>query len=290
MGCAMQLDQRIHWSIDIRKISGTDDQVLVSAHAADSLKTASIGELFLLGETMRQSEAGRISLRDVIDRDHEQPDDAMEDSGLLYMLDQRTLTVADLGVLIGAFSDNYATNLLIGHVGLDAVQRFAREELGYTESNLLDKVRWERPSGVGLPDDMSRGCASELCDYMCRLHRGDLVSEDASRQIRRWLAADADTSMVSGAFNVDPLAHWPQDAGVALCHKTGTESDVRCDVGLVSVADTGVAVAWAVLANWDKAAYGDLRDAALADMRRIGERIREIISEPSGDWGASPWA
>lgn len=289
MSLTAELDPRIHWSIEICNVgdAGRSAVPLLSLNANDSLKTASIGKLFLLGETMRQCEAGRISLLDVIDRDKEQPDDFMEDSGLLYILAQRTLSVADLGVLIGAFSDNYATNLLVEHVGLDAVQRFARENLGYSESNLLDKVRRERSDDM--PDDMSRGCAAELCDYMCRLYRGDMVSADASAQIRRWLAADADTSMVSGVFNVDPLAHWPQDAGFALCHKTGTESDVRCDVGLVSDERTGGAIAWAVLANWNKASYGDLRDVVLADMRSIGVKIRETVCETSAERRGLPW-
>ena len=154
MSLAAELDSRIHWSIEIRNVGDADGSAvpLLSLNANDSLKTASIGKLFLLGETMRQCEAGRISLLDVIDRDKEQPDNFMEDSGLLYILAQRTLSVADLGVLIGAFSDNYATNLLVEHVGLDAVQRFARENLGYSESNLLDKVRWERSDDM--PDDM----------------------------------------------------------------------------------------------------------------------------------------
>lgn len=252
------------------------DSLIYALNPDDSLRTASVGKLFLLAETMRQCESGDISLTDVISRDEERPDDFMEDSGLLYMLAQRTLDVADLCVLIGAFSDNYATNLLVERVGLDAVQRCARDVLGYRQSNLLDKVRWERPNGVwpeGI-DDMSRGCASELCDYMVRMHCGTLISPVASARIERWLAADADTSMTSGAFDVDPLAHWPGDAGFRLRHKTGTESDVRCDVGVVTCETTGTTVAWAVLANWDKRRYGDLRDVVLADMRALGERIR----------------
>ena len=206
------------------------------------------------------------------------------------MLRQPTLCIADLGVLIGSFSDNYATNLLIDHVGLDRVQQCARQVMRYETSNLLDKVRMERDQSHDGPDDMSRGCADELCDYMIRLATGRLISDTASAQIDRWLAADADTSMLAGAFNVDPLAHWPQDAGFRLRHKTGTESDVRCDVGFVEDVATGTTVAYAVLANWNKREHGDLRDTVLAQMRQLGLHIRQYIESGGRQGENSPWA
>jgi beta-lactamase class A len=45
-------------------------------------------------------------------------DDRVEDSGLWYLLDQRDLSVHDLCVLVGAVSDNLATNALVRLVGL----------------------------------------------------------------------------------------------------------------------------------------------------------------------------
>lgn len=251
--------------------------VLAEQEPRASLKTASVGKLFLLAEIARLAVAGRLDLGEVLSRDDESPEDPMEDSGLLYLLRQRSLCVADLCVLVGAFSDNYATNLLVGRVGLEAVARCSRDLLGYRTSSLLDKVRWTRDPSM--PDDMSRGCAAELCDYMARMHAGRLIGPRESALVERWLGTDADTSMLSGVFGVDPLAHWPDDAGFALRHKTGTESDVRCDVGVVSSATTGRTIAYAVLANWDRG-LGDLRDVVLADMRRCGESIRTVLEAP----------
>ncbi len=288
----VELLESVHWSIAIRDVPRTQVRVgaagevddaggmptaLFRMNAYDQLRTASIGKLFLLAELMRQVRFGDIALDDVIDRDDERPDDPMEDSGLLYMLAQRTWQVKDLAVLVGAFSDNYATNLLVERVGLANVQRCAREVLGYRTSNLLDKVRWERPKFSDLPNDMSCGCAEELCDYMARLSDGSLIDAQASAGIERWLGADADTSMVAGAFDLDPLAHWPDDAGFRLRHKTGTESDVRGDVGFVTDETTSRTVAYAVLANWDKERYGDVRDEVLSRMRTLGTLIREYL-------------
>jgi beta-lactamase class A len=150
------------------------------------------------------------------------------------------------------------------------------EVLGFRSSGLLDKVR-ERRVTPPMPDDMSRGCAAELCNFMGDLAQGSLISVSASSQIERWLSADADTSMVASAFNVDPLAHWPADAGVHLCHKTGTEHDVRGDVGFIRRMDTGHTVAYAILANWDAHRYGDLRDVVLRDMSSLGTGIRRVL-------------
>ena len=276
---APELDPRIRWSVFIRRVDPFPAAGVLYEHdSGTSLETASIGKLFLLAEIARQAVSGELDLGEVVSRDDESPEDPMEDSGLLYLLRQRGLCIADLCILVGGFSDNYATNLLVGRVGLGAVTRCSRDVLGYRSSALLDKVRWTRDASM--PDDMSRGCAGELCDYMARMHAGTLIGPRESAMVERWLGADADTSMVSGVFNVDPLAHWPDDAGFALRHKTGTESDVRCDVGVVSSRSTGATIAYAVLANWDRGT-GDLRDVVIADMRRIGGTIRDALDAPS---------
>lgn len=275
MECDMErinLDERVEWSIEVRDAGS--GAMLFDRTPDVVLRTASIGKLFLLMEIMHQVRDGELDLHEVIDRTRMSPECRCEDSGLLYLLEQDTLSVRDLGFLVGAFSDNYATNLLIERAGLDRVQSFAVAQ-GFERSALLDYVRMVRPAnGIG---DMSCGCASELCDYMMQLQAGSLVSPEASAQIERWLGADTDTSMAAGAFNVDPLAHWEESEPFRLRHKTGTESDVRCDVGFVRCMPTGRAVAYAILANWDKTRYGDLRDAVLADMRAIGDAMRRHL-------------
>ena len=80
---------------------------------------------------------------------------------------------------------------------------------------------------------------------MARLHRGDIVSPEVSARVLRWVAANADLSMVAAAFGLDPLAHAEPDRGVTLINKTGTISTVRADVGIVvgPAAEVAYAVA-----------------------------------------------
>ena len=241
--------------------------VLASLDAHRVLRTASVGKLFLLIEAARQAAAGEL---DLAERVQWQDDERVEDSGVWYLLDQRELSVRDLCVLVGAVSDNLATNVLVRVVGLSAVAA-RTAALGYTDSGLLDRVRNER--GPAHPPTLSVGTAADLSDLMGRLHGGEVVDDEVSALVRRWLAANTDLSMVASAFDLDPLAHAEPDRCLRLVNKTGTISTARADVGIVE--GPRATVAYAVLANWRP--DDDRRDAVLAGMREIGRAIRGYV-------------
>ena len=89
----------------------------------------------------------------------------------------------------------------------------------------------------------------------------------------RWLAANADLSMVAAALDLDPLAHGEADRGVTLVNKTGTISTARGDVGVVGGPDA--TLAYAVLATWPQ--HVDARDQVLAAMRAVGQQLRAAV-------------
>lgn len=230
------------------------------------LRTASVGKIFLLVHIARLAEAGQLDLGQ---RVAWLDDERVEDSGLWYRLDQRDLTVRDLCVLVGAVSDNLATNALIRLAGTGITA--TTEALGYSRSALLDRVRDHR--GPGDAPTLSVGTAAELADLMGRLHRGDVFSATVSATVVGWLRGNTDLSMVASAFGLDPLAHIASDRGISLANKTGTISTVRADIGLAEGPMS--TVAYAVLASWGDTA--DHRDAVLRDMNRIGRLIREHV-------------
>jgi beta-lactamase class A len=233
------------------------------------LKTASVGKVFLLAEVARRFEDGTLDPDEVVAATAE---DRVADSGILYLLRRQDQRIDDLCLLIGAVSDNMATNILLRRLGLEVVQR-ATQDLGFVESGLRDRVRLNRPQDD--PLTLSRGTAAELCEFAARLDAGDIHSAAVSERVRRWLKANTDLSMVAHAFGLDPLAHSEPDHGFALWNKTGTISDGRIDVGCVGHPAGGRRVAYAVLANW---AWGeDHRDPVLAAMQRIGLGIREHL-------------
>jgi beta-lactamase class A len=252
----------VDWSILVVDVGS--GATLAAQDEGRPLRTASVGKLFLLVEVARRAVTGEL---DLTERVGWREDELVADSGLWYRLDQRELSVGDLCLLVGAVSDNLATNVLLRVVGLPAVTA-GTQALGYRDSALLDRVRDDR--GPQHPPTLSVGTAAELADLMARLHRGDVIDRDASRMVRGWLAANTNLSMVASAWDLDPLAHAEPDRGISLVNKTGTISTARADVGVVE--GPAATVAYAVLVNWPAAE--DRRDDVLADMRRIGRAIR----------------
>ncbi|MBM2615958.1 serine hydrolase [Actinoplanes sp. LDG1-06] len=219
------------------------------------LRTASVGKLLLLIETARQLEDGTLGAGDLLVRD---PGVAVADSGLWQHLAVDALPVVDLAVLVAAVSDNWATNVLLGRIGLDAVAKLAAE-LGLRETGLLDRVRDGR--GPDDPPTLSTGAAGELAALMVRISRGELISEAVSARMDGWMATSADLSMVASGFGADPLAHTR-----SVRNKTGTDDGIRADVGYLGDR------AYAVLAEFDHEQPG--RTAQVMEgMRAIGAAL-----------------
>lgn len=259
------------WSIEI--VDATTRDVLASHRADQVLKTASVGKLFLLAEVARRIEDGTL---DPHARFVPTAEETLADSGILYLMDDREQTVLDLCLLVGALSDNVATNVLIRVVGLDRVTELT-QQLGFRDSRLLDIVRAVRRPGD--PVALSVGTARELCAFAQRLHDQTIVSPAVSAMIAHWLSTDTDQSMVAAPFNLDPLAHTISDRGIVLWNKTGTVSSARIDVG--NVSGPAASVSYAVLANWSPE-VSDRRDEVLETMRAIGRLIRSYVMGGGG--------
>lgn len=266
-GNDMQLhdDETMRWSAKVVDIDSTE--VLFEHHADRSLDTASIGKVFLLHTVLDQVDRGERSLEEQVTR---RPAEWMDNSGLWYLLQADTLSIYDICALIGAVSDNAATNTLCRVIGLDVVQQHTAE-LGYRESGLDDIVRW--PPQPGHPKTLSHGSARELVRFVSDLAQGRTLSQASTEVFTRWLSASMDCSMVASAFDLDPLAHALYDPDVWLWNKTGTISCARADIGVAMTSDRRVA--YAVLANWQRG--DDRRGEALAAMRGIGQGIRQHL-------------
>lgn len=255
------------WSVLVQDIDS--GEVLREHHPETVMDTASIGKIFLLHRLLTEVDAGTRTLEERVTR---RPAEAIEDSGLWYLLQTSELSLYDVAALIGAVSDNAATNTLGRVIGIPTVQEHTRG-LGYTASALDDIVRWPIPPGA--PKTLSHANAAELVRFMSRLADGTDLSPASADTLRRWLGAGMDLSMVAAAFDLDPLAHWGFDRGVWLLNKTGTISRVRADTGIVMSPTRRIA--YAVLANWDRGADG--RGPVLAAMRRIGDGIHAALTD-----------
>jgi beta-lactamase class A len=243
------LPDGVEWGVCVRDAVTGD--VLAAVDADRVLPAASIGKVFLLLEVARA-----LDLDEPLTRT---PDDAVADSGLWQHLAVDTLPAGDLAALVGAVSDNLATNVLLRRVGLVAVQRTTRE-LGLTDSALHDRVRDHRTAEH--PPALSTATAAELTQLFMGL----------DTRVLGWLALGTDLSLVAAAFGLDPLAHAQPDRGLRLHHKTGTDVGVRADAGLLE--GPARTLAYAVLARFDDAR----RDEVLEVMRALGAAMRSTAA------------
>lgn len=243
-------------------------RVLFSVDDHVSMPTASIGKVLLLIEVAARLNDAEFGLATMLERT---PLDAVGGSGVWQHLQVARLGVADLAALVGATSDNLATNLLIRAVGLHSV-RARTEQLGLSRTALLDLVRDRRG-----PDDapqLSVGSAKELTWLFTALARGEIVDAATSARVIGWLSLNTDLSLVASAFGLDPLAHRESDHGLLMVNKTGTTAGVRSEVGILRGPRAGVTYAVSMLFDDSRLMT---RLAVLDGMRAVGADLLEYV-------------
>ena len=242
--------------------------VLFSVDDHVVMPTASIGKVLLLVEVAACLESGQLSPLVQLDR---LPKDAAGDSGIWQHLQVPALPVADLAALVGASSDNLATNVLLRRVGLEAVSA-RTEALGLTRTGLLDLARDHRG-----PDDapqLSVGSANELTWLFSALARGEVVDAATSQRVISWLSLNSDFSLVSSAFGLDPHSHRHAEHGILLVNKTGIDAGVRSEVGVLRGPNAGVT--YAVSTYFDDTELPE-RLAVIEGMRTVGIDLLEYV-------------
>jgi beta-lactamase class A len=266
------LPRDVTWSVDVRVRAAPRPLVQVDPHRVCA--TASIGKILLLIAAAEAFGDGVLDPAATADRTLQEP---VADSGLWQHLHSDRVPLVDLCALVGATSDNLATNALISVVGLPSVTAVA-ERLGLIHTRLHDAVRDVRPPGV--PPQLSSGSAAELRLLCDELDSATQIATTTAAEVVTWLSTNCDLSMVASAFGLDPLAHTQSDRGMRLWNKTGTNDGVRCDVGIVRIESA--TASYAVLANWQPAGPHDpIRDQVLAAMRGIGDAIRITLQRRS---------
>lgn len=254
--------------VSARATDLTTGRALLSVDDHVVLPAGGVGTVLLLIEASARITEREAAGLEILDR---AAGDTVAGSGMWRHLQAPALPVTDSAALVGAMSDNLATNVLLRHVGLSAVRARA-ESLGLTRTALLDVVRDNRG-----PDDapqLSVGSAIELTWLFAALLRGDVVDPATSARVVDWLRVNADQSMVAAAFGLDPLAHANRDHGLRLTNKTGTDRGVRAEVGVLR--GPRASVAYAVLLHFHDSDLST-RLQVLESMRTIGLDLLEYV-------------
>ena len=264
----------VQWSV--LAIDVTTGERILEHQPTLNQPTASLAKVFVLVELAEAFASGRVSPHYRATQGEVAP---VWDSGLWRHLTTPDISLQDAAVLVGAVSDNLATNVLLNELGLPVVQSRAAA-LAPCGSTLLDVVRDHR--GPEHAPTLSTGCAEDWAALAAGLARGEIVDREVSAEVVDWLTLGVDLSMVAGGFGLDPLAHSAADGDLWLWSKTGSSPGVRADVGVASYE--GERVAWAAIAGWDPATVPHAAPPVLAAMRSIGEGLASRLGprRPAG--------
>ena len=159
-------------------------------------------------------------------------EDLVPSSPILSMLtpgETKLKTAELLGIMI-ATSDNTATNVLIGRVGMDAVNRFVqRAGLGKTKlaRKMLDGAAVKR-------GDENVSTAHDLVLLYEKLWRGQLFDKARTEEALRILSVDKHGYLEAGL---------PDDDDVVVYSKPGSLPGLRVDAGIVRAGDRPFAIA-----------------------------------------------
>jgi D-alanyl-D-alanine carboxypeptidase (penicillin-binding protein 5/6) len=240
-------------------------------HRADEpMPTASLIKVAVMVEAYRQADAGTVDLTQMIAL---KDDDKVQGSGVLtqHFSAGLQLSLRDAIRLMIAYSDNTATNLVLDRIGLGATAA-AMEQLGLPNTKLHAKVFRadtslfpERSREFGLGSTT----AAEMLQLLERLHKGELASPSATRDMLEHLRACQDKNMLPRRL----------PPGTKIAHKTGSVSAVRTAAGIIDSPSGPLLIVVLTAENEDRRWADD--NAAELVIARIARAAYDHFNPPS---------
>jgi beta-lactamase class A len=194
-------------------------------HADDVMPTASLIKVAVLFEAYAQADEGKIDLKERLTL-HD--DDKVPGSGILRedFSDGATFTLRDAVRLMIAFSDNTATNLVLGRVGLRAVNQ-RMDAWGFPNTRVhhlsfrgeTTSIAPERTRRYGLGSTTAREAMRLFEELQTGTRHRPAVKQALLSHLRRNTDRDKFPRL---------LPH-----GTPLWHKDGANETIRTDAGLM---------------------------------------------------------
>ena len=180
---------------------------------ASSIKIAVLADLYL------QAQQGKLKLTDeyVVRKE-----DLVDGSDIMLGLTPGVtrLTLRDLATMMVAVSDNSATNVLIGRVGMENVNAML-DSLGLHATRLRRQMMDLKAAGEGRENVST---PREMMTLLETIYTGKLLSKEMTADFLKMLSTHKESSMLQGL---------PDDAVAA--NKPGELEAVRNDSGIVLV-------------------------------------------------------
>lgn len=228
-----------------------------------TLPIAGLGVVPLLVEVAAAFEDGSLDPLEIIDREQLE---TVSTSGLWRHLRAPALPLVDLAVLAATAGDPMAVNAMLDRIGHERV-RSRLAALGLTRTAMLDGFRDRRG-----PDDAPQvavGSTREVAGLFSALVNSAVVTPVVSVQVAEWLSLNHDLSLVASATGLDPFAHEHDQHGLLFINKTGRDSGVRAEAGVLAGPRAGVA--YAVIVCFD--------DLSIAHRLRAHDAFRMLGTE-----------
>ena len=193
---------------------------VISYNEKEPMLAASLIKLTVLGEVFREIENGEISEQEVFTtRDEEKVPSC---GALNYMDEGLNVTLKDLYTLMIILSDNYATNILIDRCKIENINDFIKEN-GLKNTLLKRKMFDSVGASKGLENYTS---AEDMALLLEKIYNGTLVSKKASAKMLEVLK----NQRLNGKI---PFFLSSGENKVQIAHKTGEDSGITHDVGIV---------------------------------------------------------
>lgn len=186
-------------------------------HSQDCFQAASIIKLPIFAAVLLRAreEAGVLEQRLLI-RDEEKVPGC---GALQHITGDREYDVLTLCKLMITISDNTATNALIRHFGIEALNRdFQRLGL---EKTRIYRLLFDAEAAAAGWENLFQ--PEELARLLEKIYRKECISPEASRQLEDVLALQQINHKIPGRL----------PAGLRVAHKTGEDSGITNDLGIV---------------------------------------------------------
>jgi beta-lactamase class A len=213
-----------HVAFYVRDFAGNT----VSLHEDEPFETASTIKSFILLDLYEQAENGTRSLDQPLVYEERF---LVDGSGVLHNMQPGfSLSARNVAVLMIIISDNTATNMLIDYLGLEHINQTI-QKYGFSNTVLHNPIDWE------LYSDLGTSTVKDYGEYFYKLYQGELVSEQACRDMISIFKDQHYNSMIVGEFpqfylsGDDSLA--PEEEMITVASKSGSMNACRTDGGIV---------------------------------------------------------
>ena len=253
-------------------VKNLDSSETLFINADEVLPTASLIKFPVMLEVYMQVMEGKVKLGDMITLKEA---DKVPGSGLLtyHFSAGATFPLRDAVRLMMVYSDNTATNLVLGKIGVaETGKRMKAWGFPRTTINAMvfkgstTSIDPEATKKFGLGSTTAR----EMVGLLEKLHKGDVANKDACKEMIGHMKKCDDATKLKRFL--------PEKTEVA--HKSGSVSDVKTDAGIFYLPTGPVAICVLTANNADKSFKND--NAANILIGKIGKEVYDYYVTEKG--------